>query len=209
MCARSNVINHEQKRSRRSFLNSIGGVLGGSWLTVHWPEIARAAGHAHDAVRAASSPALRLLTAEEAAIVGAIAAQIIPTDETPGAREAGVVFFIDEALGTFFAQLADQFRLGLAEFRADCNARHAEVASFSALADAEQIAYLRLVERTPFFASMHRLTVLGMFASPAYGGNRDGVGWKLLGFQDQHVFEPPFGYYDRDYPGFVVEPSEE
>jgi hypothetical protein len=48
------------------------------------------------------------------------------------------------------------------------------------------------------------LTLVGMFALPKYGGNRDGVGWKLLGFQDQHIFEPPFGYYDRDYPGFKI-----
>ncbi|MGH8237656.1 MAG: hypothetical protein ACREXP_11635 [Steroidobacteraceae bacterium] len=39
-------------------------------------------------------------------------------------------------------------------------------------------------------------------------GNLDGVGWKLLGFQDQHIFEPPFGYYDRDYPGFAIEVIE-
>ena len=26
-----------------------------------------------------------------------------------------------------------------------------------------------------------------MFTLPAYGGNRDGVGWKLIGFEDQHV----------------------
>jgi hypothetical protein len=43
-----------------------------------------------------------------------------------------------------------------------------------------------------------------MFSLPAYGGNRDGVGWKLIGFEDEHVFHPPFGYYDRDYPGFVA-----
>ena len=46
-----------------------------------------------------------------------------------------------------------------------------------------------------------------MFSLPEYGGNRDGVGWKLLGFEDQHVFQPPFGYYDRDYPGFVIDPA--
>ena len=46
-----------------------------------------------------------------------------------------------------------------------------------------------------------------MFSMPAYGGNRDGVGWKLIGFDDQHAFQSPFGHYDRDYPGFVVDPS--
>ncbi len=44
-----------------------------------------------------------------------------------------------------------------------------------------------------------------MFTAPTYGGNRDGLGWKLIGFEAQHVFQPPFGYYDRDYPGFVVD----
>jgi hypothetical protein len=45
-----------------------------------------------------------------------------------------------------------------------------------------------------------------MFSPPAYGGNRDSVGWKLLAFEDRHVFHAPFGYYDRDYPGFVIDP---
>jgi hypothetical protein len=44
-----------------------------------------------------------------------------------------------------------------------------------------------------------------MFSLPSYGGNRDGVGWKLIGFEDSHVFYPPFGHYDRDYPGFVID----
>jgi hypothetical protein len=44
-----------------------------------------------------------------------------------------------------------------------------------------------------------------MFTLPAYGGNRDRVGWKLIGFEDTHAFYPPFGHYDRDYPGFVMD----
>ena len=66
-----------------------------------------------------------------------------------------------------------------------------------------QIAFLKTVDRTPFFESMRVLTLLGMFTSPQYGGNFEGAGWKLLGFQDEHVFNPPFGYYDKDYAGFV------
>ena len=38
-----------------------------------------------------------------------------------------------------------------------------------------------------------------MFSNPSYGGNRGGIGWKLLGFEDQHIFDPPFGYYDQGY----------
>jgi hypothetical protein len=25
----------------------------------------------------------------------------------------------------------------------------------------------------------------------------------VIGFKDEHVFTPPFGYYDREYEGFV------
>jgi hypothetical protein len=44
-----------------------------------------------------------------------------------------------------------------------------------------------------------------MFSLPAYSGNRGGIGWKLIGFEDHHVFHPPFGYYDRGDPGFVLD----
>jgi gluconate 2-dehydrogenase gamma chain len=43
---------------------------------------------------------------------------------------------------------------------------------------------------------------MGFLADPARGGNRGKVGWKLIGFDDSGAFAPPFGYYDRDYPGW-------
>ena len=39
-----------------------------------------------------------VLSEEEAQEFQAIAARIIPTDETPGATEAGVIYFIDNVL---------------------------------------------------------------------------------------------------------------
>ncbi len=42
-----------------------------------------------------------------------------------------------------------------------------------------------------------------MFSSPKYGGNLNGIGWKMIGFDDEHVFTPPFGHYDAQYTGFV------
>jgi hypothetical protein len=59
------------------------------------------------------------------------------------------------------------------------------------------------MDQTPFFELMRTLTLLGMFSSPKYAGNFERTGWTLLGFEDQHQFSPPFGYYDRDYAGFV------
>lgn len=196
---------HHDELSRRSFLLAAGGSLSASWLAFSWPQVAHAAHAAHTANRAADA-SLSFLSSSEAADVSAIAAQIIPTDATPGAREAAVVFFIDRALATFFSRMAGTFRIQLGEFRALCRARHPEVAAFAALSSIQQIEVLKTIDHTPFFDSVRFLTVLGMFAMPGYGGNRDGVGWKLLGFEDQHVFQPPFGHYDRDYPGFVIEP---
>ena len=53
------------------------------------------------------------LSAEEARDLEAVAAQIIPSDETPGAREAGVIYFIDAALGSFMSANAGVLREGL------------------------------------------------------------------------------------------------
>jgi hypothetical protein len=30
------------------------------------------------------------------------------------------------------------------------------------------------------------------------------MGWALVGFEDRHSFQSPFGYYDKDYPGFAA-----
>ena len=39
-------------------------------------------------------------------------------------------------------------------------------------------------------------------------GNRDGVGWKVIGREREHMFQPPFGYYDKDYPGWQPNPRD-
>ncbi len=106
-------------------------------------------------------------------------------------------------LSPSFAHWRPSFESGLREFQQACRAHDPDAASFAALAPARQIEFLRTVDTTRFFEQARLLTLLGLFSMPTYGGNRDGAGWKLLGFEDQHVFEPPFGYYDRDYPGFV------
>ena len=197
----------DDKLARRSFLRLMGGTLGASFLALNWSEVAAAAQQAV-AQGASGRNHTEFLTAAEAADVEAICAQIIPTDSTPGAREAGVVFFIDRALGSFYASQAEILRSGLRQFQSAAREWRAQVSSFSALPTDQQIEFLRTVEHTPFFDSVRLLTVIGMFSMPAYGGNRDGAGWRLLGFEDQHIFEPPFGYYDRDYPGFVSEPPK-
>jgi gluconate 2-dehydrogenase gamma chain len=199
--------------SRRRFLQASGGSLGFAWLTANWPQIVAAAEHAHAAALAddgGDRSRLRLLTTTQARDVEAIAALIVPGGDTPGAREAAVVYFIDQVHAGTWAAGAPQFLAGLEEFRARCARHHPGTRHFADLPEAEQLAYLRHVERTPFFEQVRFLTIVGLLASPRYGGNRNKTGWKLVGFVDQHAWQPPFGHYDAGYQGFppALPPAE-
>jgi gluconate 2-dehydrogenase gamma chain len=195
--------------SRRQFLAAIGNLASAGWIAMNWPQIAAAAEHAGHAGHDMTAPpaTLHTLSAAEAAEVDAIANQIVPGGATPGARDAHVVYFIDNALGGFFAAQLPSFRQGLAEFEAAYAARNGAGQPFSAAPEARRIAWLREVDKTPFFMAVRRLTVLGLIALPKYGGNHDGVGSKLIGVVNHHVWSPPFGYYDQDYPGFTPYPG--
>lgn len=194
--------------SRRSFLLSTGGVASAAWLTLNWPDIAAAAHHAAQAGTSGAPAALKFLTPAEVTQVEALTAQIIPSGATPGAREARVVNFIDYALSVAFPGIAPGFREQLTAFQSAFEAKYPGAGGFAAASSQSQQDYLTSIELTPFFTQLRFLTVLGFLSSPKYGGNKDGLGWKAIGFEDQHIFEPPFGYYDREYSGFVPYPAK-
>src|SRR5208283_3541919 len=97
---------------RRFLLVGLRGA-GGAWVSLHWPAILAAAQHAAHMREAAPPAKLEVLSAEQAAEIEAAASRIIPTDDTPGAREAGVIYFIDRALATFAADHRDDYEKGL------------------------------------------------------------------------------------------------
>lgn len=187
-----------QDPDRRAFLHATGTAAGASWLALHFPGLLAAA-EAAAAARDAGAAFARLSPAEAAALE-AIAARIIPTDDTPGASEAGVIHFIDQALGDFMAEAAGELRAGI-ETVDSLAAEADEGQRFADLPPEGQDAVLHAIEETPFFGLMHYLTVAGMFALPSYGGNRDHLGWQLLGFDHRHGWVPPFGYYDAEVMG--------
>ena len=164
--------------SRRIFLSS--------------PWIAAAQQHAKHAARSAQPLKFEFFTPEQAADVEAMAEQIIPADETPGARDARVVYFIDRALVTFEREKQKQYTDGLNKLRTDLGKR------FSDLNHSEQTAALRGIEKTEFFDLVRTHTVMGYFANPEHGGNLNEAGWKTIGFEDKFFFKPPFGYYDAN-----------
>jgi len=193
--------------ARRSFLLSGGGILTSAWLASQWPEITAAHDHAAQAASMPTPTGNEFLSVDDAADVDAIAAQIVPSGETAGAREAHVIFFIDRSLATFFSGLAPSFREGLGAFQTAFRAAYPGASSFAAASAEQQHAFLSTIDRTAFFDNVRMLTLLGMFTDPRYAGNYQQTGWKLIGFEDQHAFTPPFGHYDRDYTGFVPYPG--
>lgn len=139
------------------------------------------------------------LTADQVRLLDVVTAHIVPTDDTPGAREARVVRFIDHAFATFFEEFQKDFGKTLTAFN-DFAARYRpDGAPFLALSHNEQIALLRDLERLEpnVFGPLRNLTMVGMFSHPEHGGNYQKIGWKLIGYVDQYSWAPPFGYYDR------------
>ncbi len=208
--------------SRRRFLSHGISGLSSAWITAHWPAVLSAADHAHRAAQSATPPKFEFFSPEQAAEIDAIAARIIPTDDTPGAREAGVVYFIDRALTTFASDDQKTYKGGLPELQARVRELFPAVERFSAATPEQQDEVLHsLDDHAPvparpfrprpaaqsFFETLRQHTITGFLVDPDAGGNRDGVGWKVIGREREHMFQPPFGYYDKDYAGWQPLPT--
>lgn len=186
----------QTRMSRRAFLNAGGDAAKGSCIILTMPMILTACGQANDA--RTNNNDFQLLSEEEVLEYSAISARIIPSNETPGATEAGVIYFIDTVVADDREAEHQILKDGLAILQSE-GADQFGVASFYLLKEDQQDQLLRQIESSEFFNTIRFLTVAGMFSSPEYGGNRDKVGFELLGFTDQHAWQPPFGFYDADY----------
>ena len=213
--------------SRRDFLTRAGSAVSAAWVSTHWPAILSAAEHAHQAAKAGRPQTFQFFSPDEGAEIDAVCARIIPSDDTPGAREAGVVYFIDRALMTFAVDDQKTYREGLPVVQARVKELFPSVARFSSATPEQQDQVLSSFEeksangtRNPrrrmaassFFDTIRAHTVIGFLIDPdsSSGGNRDGVGWKVIGREREHMFQPPFGYYDKDYAGWRPNsPNEE
>ena len=188
-----------QDASRRMFLiKSLTGVSS-AWLALRLPEIIAAQEHAHQTAQSTAPTRFEFLTPEQATEIEAVAAQIIPADDSPGAREARVIYFIDRALTTFDKDSQPLYVKGLKELQSKQKKMFRNSARFSDLNSEQQIKVLKAFEKNAFFEMVRGHTIMGFLADPSYGGNYDRVGWKLIGFKDDFYFKPPFGYYDREY----------
>jgi len=180
--------------SRRQFVALAGSAAAGVWLAATRSEILAAGLHAAQAVKFES------LTPDDAAEIEAAAAQIVPTDATPGAREARVVYFIDKAVSTWAKDRKEAVVSAAKELRSRAAKAQRGAKSFASLSSEKQIAILTAMEKEkpPLFNVLRYGTIAGMLANPDWGGNYQKTGWRWIGFDDRFSWGPPFGWYDQN-----------
>jgi gluconate 2-dehydrogenase gamma chain len=193
--------------SRRAFL--VGAVIGAGAAGVGFaPEAGAQTNDQQAAASAATGQAHAhgpghgaFFNDDDAATVAAFAERLMPgASESPGARDANVLNYIDLALAGSYSDLQDFYRRGLSALDAYCHKTHN--APFVQLDAAKQDEVITALEQNKaggftwptaaaFFNTVRVHTMEGMFADPVYGGNKDFAGWRLVGFPGAHpVFTP-------------------
>lgn len=123
----------------------------------------------------------------EQRILAAAMDRILPGGAHPGAREANAVGYAEWLIRQpSFEPAARPFADGLALLEQCAIAQWG--ISFPDCDEARRDAVLteiatstRHAERH-FFGMLVKMTLAGVFCLPEYGGNRDGVGWRSIGF---------------------------
>ena len=135
--------------------------------------------------------ALITFNPHEGRTAAAIFERLFPADETgAGAIDIGVVAYVDRALSGPYADLVEEYRLGFAGL--DRAAHERAGMAFADLTVGEQDRLVAELERgelphwqskaqRAFFERLRGHLQEGLFADPAYGGNRDKRGWRVLG----------------------------
>jgi gluconate 2-dehydrogenase gamma chain len=182
--------------SRRDLLKRAG--LAGAALTLPIaPSLRDAEQQARPATTGIAPPiAIRRepienLTAQEADLLEAICARIIPSDANgPGAREARAAHYIDRALGGALKEQREIYRAGFDAFDRYCRSSRGK--PFTELSERDQDSVLIDVETgaatgfagssAAFFNIVRTHTLQGTFGDPYYGGNANFVGWDLIGY---------------------------
>jgi gluconate 2-dehydrogenase gamma chain len=139
--------------------------------------------------------------AQDAATVAAFTERLMPgAPGKPGARDAGVLNYIDLALSGAYAELQEFYRRGLAQLDAYCRKTYNE--PFVRMDSSSQDEVITALEQgkaagftwpdaRAFFDTVRTHTIEGLFADPVYGGNKEFAGWRLVGFPGgQAVYTP-------------------
>ncbi len=189
-----------QSLSRRNLLKGVG-LTGAALMTAGSGSLsAQSAGAMVSPARIPVREAFETLTALESANLDAFASRIIPSDENgPGAHEARAVHYIDRALAGAMTSSREQYGVGLASL--EDYSMQSKGTSFHLLPESEQDAIIEAMTQNAiagyatlnsgFFNMVRTHTIDGTFSDPYYGGNRDFIGWDLLGYPGVRAISSP------------------
>lgn len=174
-----------EQKDRRYFLKSVA--TGGTVALTSWAAL--------DSEIPAERLALgcKVLTVSQAALVCAVAEQIVPADSYPGAKEAGVVGYIDGILaGPFGRSYRATYEQGLAVIDHVSHERYLQ--DFVSLDMHQQESVLKMLElgkevdksAKEFFGLILQHTFQGYYGDPEHGGNHGAASWKMIGFDERH-----------------------
>jgi len=131
---------------------------------------------------------LVVLTAGEAKVVEALCAQIVPADDWPGAKEAGVLYYIETQLAGPLERFVDTYTNGIPRLMSACREQTGKL--FIDLDPAQQKQFLHGIEAGPD-AELNRFwqvaidhTMQGFYGNPKHGGNKNETSWKMLEIAD-------------------------
>jgi len=169
---------HTSKLSRREFMKR--AALGAGTLTL---------------IGGCATPdrsGRKFLSDDEASLMEAIAEQIIPADEWPGGRDAGVVAFVDKQLAGPYRRFQEDYRKGLAAITDSCLKQYRK--KFEVLSLEQQTAVLKDLESgnyedgvwgsgfsRRFFEMLRNHSLQGYYGSPRHGGNKKYVSYRMIG----------------------------
>jgi gluconate 2-dehydrogenase subunit 3-like protein len=139
-----------------------------------------------------------VLTQDEAEILELVADRIFPKTTTAGAVEIGAIQYIDLALAGDYAPLVPLYRQGIRALERHSRGKFGRAfGSLSGeLKDTVLLAFeagavAEFKNAADFFETVRCHVLEGVFCEPHYGGNKDMLGWRLVGFPGQQ-----FGYAD-------------
>jgi gluconate 2-dehydrogenase gamma chain len=143
----------------------------------------------------------QFLTDKEGKLLEAITGQFIPTDQSPGAREACVVGFIDTQLTRHYSRFQQRYRAGLAAIQKTCYLIYKR--DFESLDGETQISFLEKLERnnvpgdywqndqpSSFFGLMLAHCMQGFYGDPRHGGNCNHVSYKMIDLRVVQFYNP-------------------
>lgn len=162
--------------NRRNFIKSTGLAFGSVLL---FPSCLKKFGN------------YRFFTPEEALCIIAFCEQIIPKDVSPGATDAGVIFYIDRQLNSVFQYDQQTYRNGIQKLQDYCTKKSGK--TFESLVPDQQITIMKLMESNQlsetewpgdkpaaFFNLIRSHTMQGFYGSPIHGGNKDYMSFEML-----------------------------